>query len=166
MPSGVQQTDLFGPIGSSEDSHAKTCQWLDSVLAYLEAEADCGASSDVSLLCSVPVGFSSKTSMDFGRVIEGEIWEPSFGRWGTWGMGGPTACLTLNGSAWPKDASVCSLSDVLEVGAVPQKYFLSPTACRGILRRADLREKSLPPVLRLALTQAATTDRTIAKMGD
>lgn len=48
--------------------------------------------------------------------------------------------------AWPNDGdvSLCSLSEVLETGPVPQRYYLSPTACRGILRRAKRREKELP----------------------
>jgi hypothetical protein len=50
---------------------------------------------------------------------------------------------------------VCSLSDILETGTVPQRFFLSDTACRGILRRADKRGKELPESLRLALQQVA-----------
>jgi len=36
-------------------------------------------------------------------------------------------------------------------GTVPQKYYLSRTACLGILRRAQARGKELPPQLRQAL---------------
>ena len=46
---------------------------------------------------------------------------------------------------------VSSLSDILETGRVPQKYFLSREACLGILRRASKRGKSLPAVLETAL---------------
>jgi len=49
---------------------------------------------------------------------------------------------------------VCSLSDILEVGSVPLRYFLSAKACRGILRRADKRWRGLPPLLREALEHA------------
>jgi hypothetical protein len=49
------------------------------------------------------------------------------------------------------------LSDVLEIGELPQRYFLSATACKGILRRAEKRGKALPPQLRQALEQAALT---------
>ena len=45
----------------------------------------------------------------------------------------------LNSSAWHNDASVCSLSSVLEAGPIPQKYYLSARACSGILRRAEKR---------------------------
>ena len=37
------------------------------------------------------------------------------------------------------------------------KFFLSPTACAGILTRAGKRGRAIPSALRLALTQAATT---------
>ena len=48
-----------------------------------------------------------------------------------------------------------SLSEILESSA-SVKYYLSPTACRGILRRAAKRGKELPTELRRALEQAAT----------
>ena len=48
-----------------------------------------------------------------------------------------TGCWTLSTSEWPSDAAVCSLSDDLETGDVPQRFLLSATACRGILRRAE-----------------------------
>jgi len=68
--------------------------------------------------------------------------------------------LTPNTSAWPNDASVCSLSQVLETGSIPQRFFLSSTACAGILRRAEKRGKALPHALQQALqTVAQHTER-------
>ena len=53
--------------------------------------------------------------------------------------------------------SVCSLAQILEPD-VAQKYFLSPRACRGILRRAQKRGRELPPILLAALqVRAAET---------
>jgi len=46
---------------------------------------------------------------------------------------------------------VCSLSQVLERGSIPRRYFLSGKACAGILRRAAKRGKTLPPLLEAAL---------------
>jgi hypothetical protein len=57
-------------------------------------------------------------------------------------------------SEWPNDAVECSLSQILEE-SVPQKYFLSPKACAGVLKRAKKRGKSLPPSLQAALEQGA-----------
>jgi hypothetical protein len=42
---------------------------------------------------------------------------------------------TPNISAWPNDAVVCSLSQVLETGSIPPRYFLSEKALAGIARR-------------------------------
>lgn len=56
---------------------------------------------------------------------------------------------------WPNDAIVCSLSEVLEVGSIPVRYFLSSTACAGILRRAEKRKKRLPKRLQDALEAVA-----------
>lgn len=54
---------------------------------------------------------------------------------------------TLNISAWPNDGSACLLSSILETGPIPQRYYLSARAARGIIRRAVRRGKSLPPEL-------------------
>lgn len=56
----------------------------------------------------------------------------------------------------PNDAAVCSLSQVLVKDSIPQQYFLSSTACAGILRRAEKRGKDLPAALALALRSVAT----------
>ncbi|KVU92818.1 hypothetical protein WL19_16405 [Burkholderia ubonensis] len=70
-------------------------------------------------------------------------------------MGSPTGFLTLSSSEWPSDAAVCLLSDTLETGDVPQRYFLSATACKGILNRAERRGKDLPTGLLEALQMAS-----------
>jgi hypothetical protein len=70
-------------------------------------------------------------------------------------MGSPTEFWTLSSTEWHSEGAVCSLSDTLETGTVPQRFFLSDTACRGILRRADKRGKELPPALQAALEQVA-----------
>ena len=77
-------------------------------------------------------------------------------------MGSPTECLTLNSvehmasnTLFLRDAAVCSLSDILETGDVPQRYYLTARACAGILRRADKRGKELPAMLHNALSVVA-----------
>jgi hypothetical protein len=70
-------------------------------------------------------------------------------------MASLTESLTLNTSEWPSAAAVCSLSDTLETGAVPQRFFLSAKACQGILRRAEKRGKKLPSALKMALEKNA-----------
>lgn len=62
------------------------------------------------------------------------------------------ALWTRNGSEWRSGAVACSLSSILETGPVDRRYFLSPVACAGILRRAEKRGKALPLLLEAALT--------------
>ena len=59
--------------------------------------------------------------------------------------------LTPSGSEWRSGGVACSLSSILEGASIPQRDYLSPTACAGILRRAEKRGKSLPQSLRAAL---------------
>ena len=75
-------------------------------------------------------------SMDPNGEQRGESWMP-------------------NTSAWPNDASVCSLSQILETGPIQRKYFLSGRMCAAILRRAERRGKKLPAQLRRALAAVA-----------
>jgi hypothetical protein len=72
----------------------------------------------------------------------GPLWEinsPSLGEY--W---------MLNTGPSHSGAAESSLSQILEAKPHP-KYYLSPTACRGILRRARVRGKELPAVLKKAL---------------
>jgi len=57
---------------------------------------------------------------------------------------------------YPSDGAASSLSDILETGELPQRYYLSGTACRGILRRAEKRGKELPEALKSALLAVAS----------
>jgi len=79
-------------------------------------------------------------------------------------MGGPCGFLTLNTLEFHSDAVASSLSDVLETGELPQRYFLSATACKGIIRRAEKRGKELPPQLAHALQAVADSGQTSIAM--
>ena len=58
--------------------------------------------------------------------------------------------LMLNTGVSPREEKESSLSQILQDDP-PRKYYLSKTACLGILRRAEARGKELPPQLRDAL---------------
>jgi len=98
-----------------------------------------------------PSGWFGRTSPASYLLTEDTTLPASFEGWGNSGMGSHTGCLTLNTLEWHSAAAVCSLSDTLETGDLPQRYFLSATACQGILRRAEKRGKQLPPTLQAAL---------------
>jgi hypothetical protein len=47
------------------------------------------------------------------------------------------------------------LADILETGPIPDRFFLTPSACAGILRRAETRGKEISGMLKDALRQVA-----------
>lgn len=81
-------------------------------------------------------------------------------------LGSPSGAFwTHSGSEWRSVADgslpcVISLSQILELGFVPARFYLSPIACAGILRRADKRGKTLPEHLARALRAVADLART------
>ena len=62
--------------------------------------------------------------------------------------------LTRSTGEFPREENASTLSQIL-MAQVPEKYYLSPKACLGILRRASSRGKQLPEVLRKALERQA-----------
>lgn len=60
--------------------------------------------------------------------------------------------MTLNTGEFPSVARESTLSQILQPNA-PEKYYLSPKACLGILRRALKRGKELPTMLEEALSE-------------
>ena len=60
----------------------------------------------------------------------------------------------LNTGVSPIAEQESTLSQIL-LAEVPEKYYLSPKACLGILRRASVRGKELPEVLKKALERQA-----------
>ena len=161
----MSQTGLLFTIARTSLSPVSEQAWMESV-------ATCHSSLLDFLVGSAPSILSGKMSQDSFQVTQDEtlrlFWEDSQASWspsqGT--ESGKTSasykastppipslggCLTLNISEFHSAAVACSLSDALEpTGDVPARYFLSDTACKGILLRAKRREKNLP----VALTQA------------
>lgn len=69
----------------------------------------------------------------------------------------PTEHSMLNTGIFPNEERESTLSQIL-MADVPQKYYLSQKACLGILRRASVRGKELPPVLKAALERQAAAE--------
>ena len=77
-------------------------------------------------------------------------------RQGHWNLSGQSWMLNSSESPSAEEESSCLLSSVLQTPQeVEAKFFLSPRACQGILRRAARRGKVLPPQLQEALQQVA-----------
>lgn len=100
-------------------------------------------------------GSSMKMSPDCCPVTEDGIFQPSSKRWQTSGMACAGECWTLNTSVSRSVAVESTLSGILETGDLPQRFYLSPIACAGILRRATAKGKKLPLLLERALTRVA-----------
>ena len=66
----------------------------------------------------------------------------------------PGASSSLSSGVFPKEDNASTLSQIL-MDKVPPRFYLSPRACQGILRRASEHGRVLPEVLRLALEQQA-----------
>ena len=100
---------------------------------------------------------SSKMSLVCLPVTKDKILGSSLERWPTSGILLDGGCLMLSTSEYPREGVVSSsLADVLVTHQVLPKYYLSPTACEGIIRRANRRGKTLPPVLQEALVRQAS----------
>jgi len=116
-----------------------------------------GTESASSLPMSITPLRAVPASADAWESTEGQ-WVPSSGRWSDSGMAFAGECWTLSTSESPSDVTVSSLPDVLETGPHLSKYFLSPKAATGILRRAARRGRELPPHLAIALSQLSRAE--------
>ena len=105
-------------------------------------------------------GWCGRTSPVSCRLMEDGRLEPSSGCWSNAGMGSPGESWTLRTLEYPSDGVASSLSDILEDGDLPQRYYLTGRACRGILRRAQKRGKTLPLPLARALKAVAASEQT------
>lgn len=144
----------------SEEARAKRSAWQGEGLASWTREVSSCLSSSAVLEKLSPAGSSGRTSPEFCHRTKGEPLAPSSGSWKTAGTLYRGECWTLSSSEYPSDAAVCFLSGILCPDA-PQEYFLSPTACEGIIRRVERRGRSLPPTLRGALEAAIRSNSAI-----
>ena len=158
----MEQPNLFAQlagesasISSSADHPARHSQSPDSERDWTTLVATSCLPIWQLLRSIAPVGSSGKMFRGFSVRTTDGISEPSSEGWGNAGMGTPTEFWTLNlsehasfPSPFPNGDAVCSLSDILETGDVPRRFFLTVKACQGILRRAEKRGKELPIALR------------------
>lgn len=134
---------------------AKTSALRDSERDWTESVVNSQLNTLNLLAAFGPDGWFGRTCPACCQSTEDGRLESLSGSWGNSGIGSPIEFLTLNSLEFHSGAVASSLSDILETGDVPQRYFLSGKACRGILRRAEKRGKVLPTMLRRALMQVA-----------
>lgn len=146
------QMSLFQTYGQ-EDSRAKTSRlrgWARE-LGLRGKSLDCFLNLLAYLKQDVPEFSSSRTFQVSSLATEEETSESSFERWPASGMVWDGVCLTAGISESPSHVRESTLSAVIETGEVPDRYFLSPNAAKGMLRRADRMGRNLFPPLRKAL---------------
>jgi hypothetical protein len=153
LPAGIaDETFNFHRMAKAMNTSTVTInKWID---AGMESSPSSGKTSPASCPTkTTPLGASwadlsaqwmpcSHQQTEAGQV---RVWCRGQGH----GSLGPFS--TPNGSEWRSGAVACSLSSILENASIPQRYYLSQTACAGILRRAERRGKTLPDVLHQAL---------------
>ena len=173
MTDSKQMESLF-PTSSWEEAPARTSQWLENVLAWVESEVACSMNSAELLTNSAPNGWCGKMSLALSpatKVTTSPPYSedspetlqlfPSEDGATQASASDPIesqsgACLTLKTSESHSAAVACSLSQVLEPWRDELlKFCLSQKAATGILRRAENRGRTLPPRLVNALEQLA-----------
>ena len=141
----------------SEELHARTSPSPEKELAWMENVADWPDTLRDCFERFARAGSCGKTCPELFLLTPDGTSRHSSERWINSGMVWRGASLTLNSGESRSDAVESSLSDILETTDLPARYFLSPTACAGILRRAEKRGRELPRALREALEQVAQT---------
>jgi site-specific DNA-cytosine methylase len=152
-------------IFSAEASPAKTSPSpADGEDSQAIAPASSSSSHEsLTLFSPMEAGSSLRTYPDFFPPTVDEI-SPSYSR--RWPSSGFT---TSPGECWTADTSECpsegaassSLPDVLEADVHP-RFYLSPKAAAGILRRAEKRGKPLPEELGRVLLKRSKQRETAA----
>lgn len=125
------------PRESAEEWMIRVANWQGTFVQLL---GDCA-----------PAGFYGRTFPESFSIPRASTpWSECSQTFRNSGMAWRGECLTLNLPEWnhtllpsPKDDGVCSLLDILETGDLPSRYYLSPKACAGILRRAEKRRKRI-----------------------
>jgi len=142
---------------SRPGSRVKTFPLPENVRDWPERAQDSFGKLSESLKRFCPAGFSLKMFPDYSLPTTAATSESFKARWENSGMAWRGASLTANTSEYPNVVDECSLSDVLEP-SVPEKYYLSPRACQGILKRAERRGRTLPTQLERTLRAVATRE--------
>ncbi|PKH18695.1 hypothetical protein BI292_04050 [Pseudomonas sp. 43NM1] len=148
------QMQMFG----WEDSPAKMSpspEWAPE--ADLEEKSLDSSTTMQSLLkAAAPLLSLSKTYQVSSLPTKDATSESSFKRWPNSGMAWRGECLTAATSESPSLAKESLLLPLIETQDLPEKYFLSPNAAKGAIRRADQMGRSLFPPLRQAMEILST----------
>lgn len=142
---------------SLEASPVSLLVWLENVRGSEIFVAQCFSRLPESQRLKDPKFFCLKTSEDSSATTTEKRLKPSCERWGTWGIGGSTRCLTANTLGFRRIGSGCSLSGILEEQeSVPDKYFLSEKMV-SMLQKTMEKGKFVPRLLHDTTNKATVT---------
>ena len=150
-------TTAAGQAFTAADSHAKMCPWPENVRASLVKAAACSLTWCAWWMKEDLPTLFGRMFPDCSPPTEAGTSALSSTVWPTSGITEPSGCWTASTLEWASgggDSLVCSLKEMLD-GDVPQRFYLSPRAAAGILRRAAKRGRQLPAHLLEALTTFA-----------
>jgi len=129
------QLTFLSPMFGPEDSPVKTFHWR--AWAHEQGLEGSALDSFMTLLASLekhaPELYCSKTlQVSLAHTLE-EISASSSGRWPSSGILSAGVCLIAKTSESPSRAKEFTLSGVIEMSTVPDRYFLKPNAAKGTL---------------------------------
>ena len=176
-PNGLFQLEMW--TSSSAEPHANpTALPASGSASMTPADSLCSPFLDWLIASNPGISYGRTFQASSRLVTREDLISPNSSLdWGTSGMGSPTGCLTLKASesvgcthidaagqrCRNADAeSLSSLAEILEVGEIAQRFYLSPKAAAGILRRSQRRGKTLPPMLEKALRQTCSGQEAIS----
>ena len=156
MCGGGRATGMNLLLSSVAVFPAKICQSLESGQGSAESAPASSGKSSGSRKKSNRSGAFSRMFQGSLALTAGKTSTPLSMRYKRAGLLSDGECWTADFSTSPNNARESSLSAVLQ-SKVSLKYFLSPKAAAGILRRAEKRRRTLPPRLETALKDLAAT---------
>ena len=141
LEASLAKTSLLREWVKDQDLEEVNLDFFMSLLDFLEKNCHEFLCSKTCKVSSTPI---AERTLEFYSQ-----------RWPSSGMLLDGVLLTAGTSESPSHGKESTLLGVIETGRVPEEYFLSPNAAKGIIRRTDQMGRNLFPPLRKALEKLA-----------
>ncbi len=128
---------------------------LSRLEARRQAEPFATPSSWVLSAAAPALGGKDAETLELPPLEDHEL-APAY-KWRSGGVASAGAGVHARMSTSPRQPIASSFGDLIEQGPVHERYYLSPNAAKGILRRVDSQNRSLFPPLRRTLERMVAT---------